>query len=275
MTDITDPSIQTMSALQCALELAELIKLFGNEMAAIVPHEYFCYVNEYEHIKYDIGTSARHSLHYKLVLFGKSLGELTFARSTPFVEIEIQKMKALFSVLIYPLRNALLYKQAVEKAYIDTLTGINNRAAFDKAIEQEIDFAIRHHYTLTLMMLDLDKFKDVNDNYGHITGDAVLIKFTDCITQCLRRSDSLFRYGGEEFSVLLRNTRIEGAKLLAERMRKSVEEMVFAHEDAEINITVSIGLAELQATDDTKKLIARADALLYQAKKNGRNKVMS
>jgi diguanylate cyclase (GGDEF)-like protein len=275
MTDVTNMSIHVMGVLQSTLELEKLIELFDEELAAIVPHDHFCYVNINENIKYDIGKTALHSSNYRLVLFGKSLGQLTISRNAKFVDVEIQKIESLISALIYPLRNALLYKQAVEKAYIDPLTGVNNRAAFDKSIEQEMEFAKRHHHDLTLMMLDLDKFKDINDNYGHTVGDAVLRSFADSILKCLRGSDILFRYGGEEFSVLLRNTNIEGATLLAERMRKSVEEMEFDYNAIKINTTVSIGLTQMQEGDEILKLIERADSLLYVAKDNGRNRVES
>ena len=162
MTDVTNMSIHVMGVLQSTLELEKLVELFDDEMAALVPHDHLCYENKNENIKYDIDHPALHSSNYRLVLFGKSLGELTISRNTKFVDVEIQKMESLISALIYPLRNALLYKQAVEKAYIDPLTGLNNRAAFDKSIEQELEFATRHNHSLTLMMLDLDKFKDIN-----------------------------------------------------------------------------------------------------------------
>jgi diguanylate cyclase (GGDEF)-like protein len=273
MTDVTNMSIHVMGVLQSTLELEKLIELFDDELAAIVPHEHISYENIDEGIKYDIGKVARHRSTYSLVLFGKKMGELTISRNSKFVDVEINKIESLISALIYPLRNALLYKQAVEKAYIDPLTGLNNRAAFDKSIEQEIDLASRHNHTLSLMMLDLDKFKDINDNYGHIVGDAVLKSFSDCMMECMRSSDIVFRYGGEEFSILLRNTNVNGAKLLAERVRKNVEEMKFNYNNIKLNISVSIGLAELKEGDDRLKLVERADALLYKAKENGRNRV--
>lgn len=271
MTDVTSMSIHVMGVLQSTLELEKLVELFDEELAAIVPHDHFNYVNVNENIKYDIGNVALHSSNYRLVLFGKSLGQVTISRNTKFVDVEIQKIESLISALIYPLRNALLYKQAVEKAYIDPLTGVNNRAAFDKSIQQEMEFSARHKHDLTLMMLDLDKFKDINDNYGHTVGDAILRSFADSIMKCLRGSDILFRYGGEEFSVLLRNTGTEGASLLAERMRKSVEEMEFEYNKIKVKTTVSIGLAQMQEGDSIIGLIDRADELLYKAKDNGRN----
>ena len=274
MTDVTDMSIHVMGVLQSTLELEKLIELFDDEMAAVVPHDHLSYINNDENIKFDIGKPARHSSTYRLVLFGKSLGELTLSRNTKLVDVEIQKMESLISALIYPLRNALLYKQAVEKAYIDPLTGLNNRAAFDKTIEQEFELARRHNHTLSLMMLDIDHFKQINDNYGHIVGDAVLKSFSDCILECMRRSDTIFRYGGEEFSILLRNTHLSGAVLLAERMRKKIEEMEFNYNNINLTISVSIGVVEIQQGDDCTKLIERADALLYKAKEGGRNRVV-
>lgn len=273
MTDVTNMSIHVMGVLQSTLELEKLIELFDDELSAVVPHEHLSYENQEEGIKLDIGKTGRHRSTYGLVLFGKKMGELSISRNNKFVEVEIHKIESLISALIYPLRNALLYKQAVEKAYIDPLTGLNNRAAFDKSIEQEVDLAKRHGHVISLMMLDIDKFKQINDNYGHLVGDAVLKSFSDCIMNCMRSSDIIFRYGGEEFVILLRNTQISGAKLLAERMRKSIEEMTFEYDNINLNTSVSIGVSELRENDTKLKLIERADELLYKAKENGRNQV--
>jgi diguanylate cyclase (GGDEF)-like protein len=275
MTDVTNMSIHVMGVLQSTLELEKLIELFDDELSAIVPHEQLIYENQEEGIKIDIGNAGRHLSTYGLVLFGKKMGELTISRNNKFVEVEIHKIESLISALIYPLRNALLYKQAVEKAYMDPLTGLNNRAAFDQSIEQEVDLAKRHGHIISLMMLDIDKFKQINDNYGHLVGDAVLKTFSDCIMSCMRSSDIIFRYGGEEFAILLRNTQISGAKLLAERMRKSIEDMKFEYDNISLNASVSIGVSELREDDTRLNLIERADELLYKAKENGRNQVVT
>jgi len=275
MTDVTNMSIHVMGVLQSTLELEKLIELFDDEMTAVVPHDHLCYENSEESIKFDIGKTGRHSSSYSLVLFGKNMGALTISRNAKFVDVEIEKIESLISALIYPLRNALLYKQAVEKAYNDPLTGLNNRAAFDKTIEQEVDLATRHDHSLSLMMLDIDRFKQINDNYGHIVGDAVLKSFADCIMECMRSSDIVFRYGGEEFVILLRNTELVGAILLAERMRVRVEKMKFDYNNIKLNISVSIGLSEFREGDDRLTLVERADQLLYKAKENGRNQVVA
>ena len=275
MTDVGDISAHIMGVLQSTLELEKLIELFDDELASIVPHDHLAYTNSEEEVSFIVGKAARNTCSYRLVLFGKELGELTVSRNTKLLEDEIVKMENLISALIYPLRNALLYKQAVEKAYLDPLTGVNNRAAFDKTIEQEFDLARRHSNNLSLMMLDIDHFKQINDSFGHVVGDAVLKSFADCITDCMRRSDSIFRYGGEEFAVLLRSTQLDGAALLAERMRERIENLDFDYESVSVSVTVSIGVAQLNSDEECTNLIDRADKYLYEAKQNGRNRVVA
>ncbi len=183
-------------------------------------------------------------------------------------------METLVPALIYPLRNALLYKLALEKAYRDPLTGVSNRAALDFVLEQELDLAQRHNSSLALIMFDIDRFKVVNDNYGHIAGDVVLKHVADCMIESTRRSDIIYRYGGEEFVILLRSTDESGALLLAERIRISVESMTYDNDGQIIQVTISGGLAIYRDGDTSKSLLERGDQALYQAKKKGRNQVV-
>lgn len=274
MTDVSNISVHIMGVLQSTLELEKLIELFDDEMSSIVLYAHLGYSNHAEDIAINIGNPAKHVVNYRLVLFGHDLGDLVLSRDTRLLDDEIEKMENLLSALIYPLRNALLYKQAIEKAYIDPLTNVSNRAAFDKALDQECDLAQRHDNALMLMMLDIDHFKEINDNYGHVVGDATLKNFSDSINECVRRSDAMFRYGGEEFAVIIRNTELDGAALLAERMRKKIEDMPFKFESVQLSITVSIGVAAFLKGEKSQSLLDRADKLLYQAKKAGRNCIM-
>ena len=123
------------------------------------------------------------------------------------------------------------------------------------------------------MMLDIDNFKTINDSYGHLVGDVALKSFADCISEYVRRSDAMFRYGGEEFAIILRSTELDGAAQLAERMRKKIEDMQFQYESAQISMTVSIGVAPFIKGESSHDLVKRADKLLYQAKKAGRNRI--
>ena len=145
---------------------------------------------------------------------------------------------------------------------------------FNKVIEQEIDFAQRYKQKLLLMMLDLDKFKKINDNYGHNTGDLLLNNIGKTLTKLMRRSDLVFRYGGDEFCIILRNTSLDGASTLANRIRKEISEQKFDCNNIEIKTSISIGLVKLHEDDNSIKFIERADNLLYEAKKLGRNNVI-
>lgn len=161
----------------------------------------------------------------------------------------------------------------------DDLTGLFNQRYFYTIIVKEIERAKRHNRQLSLMLIDIDFFKDFNDRYGHWEGDYVLKKIADIISKSIRDIDMAFRYGGEEFTILLPETTHEEAIIVAERIRKSVSETVF-HPftlDGELEIvkkTVSIGLTELNPYDDMKSFIVRADNAMYQAKKSGRNKIV-
>ena len=126
-----------------------------------------------------------------------------------------------------------------------------------------------------MMMIDLDNFKKINDEYGHIVGDIMLKNVSGFLKKFMRRSDLVFRYGGDEFCIILRNTTLNGANELANRIRKSINNEIFTCGDHEIKITVSIGLVKIHEEDDSIKFIERADRLLYEAKEIGRNSVIT
>jgi diguanylate cyclase (GGDEF)-like protein len=177
------------------------------------------------------------------------------------------------SVLVQPINNALHYRQAITNASIDPVTKLNNRTLFNKIINQEIDFAQRYDQKLLLMMLDLDNFKQINDNFGHNIGDILLSLIGQTLTKFMRRSDLVFRYGGDEFCIILRNSILDGANNLANRIKNNINEKEFDCNGIKIKISVSIGLAGFHHDDDCIKFVERADKLLYKAKKAGRNNV--
>ena len=149
----------------------------------------------------------------------------------------------------------------------DHLTGALSRGAFIDACEQELERCQRHNRTLALMMLDLDHFKAINDTHGHLVGDRVLIDFVKQAHEQLRRPDRLGRFGGEEFVLLLPDTPLEEAHLVAERIRERIQKS-----STNPSCTVSIGITtSASAKEDVDALVARADAALYRAKRAGRN----
>ena len=170
------------------------------------------------------------------------------------------------------------YSTILQYATLDALTNLNNRRQFETRLGQEISITKRQGKPLCAMMIDIDFFKSVNDTYGHAAGDEVLRTVAGIIKQALRESDIPARYGGEEFAVLLPFTHIDEAKIVGERLRKSVEETsITINQDTadqkQINVTVSMGIAEFDSQESGEALFERADKALYEAKANGRNQV--
>lgn len=162
-------------------------------------------------------------------------------------------------------------------AMTDSLTRVSNRRAFMDQAEKQAAAAQRLRYPLALLMIDIDHFKRINDGYGHPTGDKVLIKVAETIASQLRKQDTLGRYGGEEFCVLLPATNEAGAIALAEKLRLAVEAMPLQLGQNSISITISLGVAAWNATGedcqlDCNTLLQDADRALYQAKEKGRNR---
>ena len=154
---------------------------------------------------------------------------------------------------------------------LDPMTGALKREAILQLCNRELAHHKRHGRTMALMMVDLDKFKTINDSYGHMAGDLVLVDFVQCTQAQLRSFDRIGRYGGEEFVVLLPETDLQGAAVVAERIRTQVAEPHGTQPD----YTVSIGIASTELGDDTvETLIARADQAMYRAKAQGRNRTV-
>jgi diguanylate cyclase (GGDEF)-like protein len=167
-------------------------------------------------------------------------------------------------------------KEAAElAARTDSLTGVASRRAFSEAAEAEMQRALRYRTELSLLMMDLDHFKVVNDIHGHVTGDAVLVSFAQTVQQLVRKVDLVARLGGEEFVVLLPNITAEQATALAERIREAVQNSHLLVEGKPLQFSVSIGVAQFDRRElSLTGWLARADAALYQAKAQGRNRVV-
>jgi two-component system, cell cycle response regulator len=155
----------------------------------------------------------------------------------------------------------------------DPMTEAFNKRAFLMEIEKETGFARRHGQPLALIMFDLDHFKRVNDTYGHAAGDLVIRAVAQRVMQSMRKEDIFARYGGEEFALLLRNTGMEGAFIVAERLRRHIEDLEVTHNGRRIPCTISVGVALIDEQIATPNdLIEAADERLYQAKRKGRNR---
>lgn len=205
-------------------------------------------------------------------------GEITgciVARSTldKLSKRDISYLEQLTRQSAITINRANTYSKVLQYATLDALTNLNNRRQFEVRLKQEIATTKRQKNPLCAMMIDIDFFKKVNDTYGHASGDAVLRTVASIIKEHLRESDIPSRYGGEEFAVLLPYTHIEEAKIVGERLRKAVEETPIPIDKKNINVTISMGLAEFNVKETGEELFKRADSALYEAKEGGRNRV--
>ncbi|MBR5555168.1 GGDEF domain-containing protein [bacterium] len=169
-----------------------------------------------------------------------------------------------------------MYSHTKHLSVTDPLTGLYNRRHFDNMIEREFLRAQRYSNDLSIALIDVDFFKKVNDTHGHLCGDYVLKEVAYLTLQTFRKTDMVFRYGGEEILVILTETPLEKAVIPLERLRKSIENYPFNYDGKDIKITVSIGVESLcEETHNFEELIDHADKALYKAKDNGRNQVVT
>ncbi|AZD71806.1 sensor domain-containing diguanylate cyclase [Pseudomonas chlororaphis] len=179
------------------------------------------------------------------------------------------------TLIVLTLLNGVVrrFQRKIEtQATLDSLTGLHNRRGFDLLAAQAMHEARRESKPLTALLLDLDHFKRLNDTYGHLAGDQVLSGFARHLESCLRKSDIVCRWGGEEFIVLLKDTDSATALKIAEKIRQLIEQQRYAYEGKNMQLTVSIGVTTLQADDTLHSLLSRADHAMYRAKQTGRNR---
>lgn len=212
-------------------------------------------------------------LNWYLVVDQRENAALAEIRQSLYVNLAIC-LAVMVMVLVQLNRVIRRFQLRIEShAMLDSLTGLPNRRGFDQIAMNAIDASRRDYKALAAMLLDLDHFKRLNDTHGHLAGDEVLIGFADDIRRCLRNSDIICRWGGEEFIILLPDTNSSGARRVAEKIRLLAEQHTYVFTGSALQVTVSLGLTELHPGDTLQSLIARADQALYSAKQSGRNRV--
>jgi diguanylate cyclase (GGDEF)-like protein len=191
-----------------------------------------------------------------------------------FNQKQVRLLETVASQVSITLQNVKMYARMKELAIIDELTGIYNRRFLYLAANKEIDSSLRYGRVLSLILIDIDHYKDVNDHFGHMAGDKVLQKLAQIIQKELRSSDVFARYGGEEFLILLPDTDGDAAVAVAERIRDTVENFRVKYNEEEISLTISLGVTRLTPERNTlQELISTVDQALYGAKQKGRNRV--
>lgn len=182
-------------------------------------------------------------------------------------------LAALMLSLVFELDRSRKEMEAISR--VDALTGVINRRHFYAVCRTEFSRAVRHHLPASVLMIDIDHFKRINDTHGHDAGDAVLVAFANRCTSQLRKEDVFARTGGEEFAVLLPMTDLEDAAVVAEKLRRSIEQFDVALPTHSVRATISVGVAQLGSGDTVETIIKRADQRLYAAKSAGRNVIVA
>ena len=182
----------------------------------------------------------------------------------------ISEEKKHYAIIMSDITEQETYKKELEYLTItDALTGIGNRRYFHNKMAEECSRASRYKYPFSLILFDIDYFKQVNDEYGHNTGDEVLKEYTSLIAPMLRENDIFCRIGGEEFTVLLPHVDRDGAQKIAEKLRATIEES-----EKIVPITMSFGVTQYEEGEDEESIFKRVDKALYEAKESGRNRVV-
>lgn len=267
-------SQQLRNQLQTTLDVSELLHMFFTISQRLVSFSGL----SFEHVAHRLNVS--HGLDncifridYRLELDGEYLGNLSLHSMDCLDDQQLASLESLTPALVFPLRNALKYHAVLHAAMHDPLTGLRNRIGLSELLERDMQTAQRNGSPLSVLMIDIDHFKQINDTYGHSAGDAALVAVAQLLKQNLRTVDAIFRFGGEEFIAILPNTSTPCVLHVAERLRQTLEQLVITHKGQHIQLSASFGVAIAQEDDCQETLIQRADNALYIAKSNGRNRV--
>jgi diguanylate cyclase (GGDEF)-like protein len=269
VADMTRVDLQWSNRLHESLDVGDVLETF----LGMLRQEYRISGLSYElpdaREQITFGRVGKDGAEFRLRHRGENLGRLVIGNvSTPD-----RRLGALLGLIGAPLYNALCHHRLKQMARRDPLTGLGNRLALDHALATEVARAQRFGAPFTLLVIDIDHFKKINDTLGHAAGDQVIRRLAEEIRHSLRPYDQGFRFGGEEFIVILSQTTLAKGLQIAERIREAAQAKRLCEASGEA-VTVSIGAAEYRCEEeDQQQLFERADAALYKAKREGRNQV--
>jgi len=253
----------------------QLINVFISDVRRVLPCDGIKYREDRLGLNFIDGVISRYQCNYEIKFGEQSLGEICFSRDRQFMESELTNIEKLVAGLVQPLRSALKYQQAVRFALRDDLTGLRNGSSYYDSITQEIDRAHRYKVSFSLLLINLDNFREINEQYGRAAGNTLLVEVARRLEHEARSSDIIFRKGGDEFLVFLPNTASTAAVKVAERIKKSVLSGSCILESDEVRFTMSIGVVTVLPDDSAFKLIGRADNALFHAKILGKDRIQA
>ncbi|MGJ8693762.1 MAG: GGDEF domain-containing protein [Thalassotalea sp.] len=254
---------QLLEQLQCTLEIDQLLNIFAMEAAKFADFSGLYFQKAGLKVAMRGSRPAKKERKFEIKINGEFIGVLNYAINSPLSLANHEILKQLHAYLAYPLRNAIMYHQAMLLAMEDALTGLGNRRYFDEQLKRAMHQANRHQSHVGLIVADLDKFKFINDTYGHQVGDQILEHFAKALQFSIRDSDSAFRFGGDEFVILVEQASDNALVLIETRIKHALNvDPVLA----KYQVNCSLGATFMNRADNEHSFFARADDVLYQRK---------
>lgn len=252
-----------MEQLQTTLELDKLLNIFAMEAAKFISFTGLYFTQKDNSVCIRGSRKGKAERQFELKINNKFIGTLTYAINAPISLSNYKILNDLHQYLLHPIQNAISYKKAMALAMQDSLTGLGNRRAFDQQIKRAMHHATRQHHQVGLMVCDLDKFKLINDTHGHNVGDDILIDFAEALRSSTRDSDSIFRFGGDEFVVIVEDASEDSLNVIETRIQQALAKNSLL---SRYNMTCSLGCAFMHRADNEISLFKRADQALYRNK---------
>lgn len=259
--------------LSTTLNLETQLAILAEEIQTVVPFDCMNYRHQIgaREFVYATGMGGPHRCDYRLNLEGSFYGTLSLSRRQKFTEQELEGIELMLAAAICPVRNACQFIAIEQASLTDCLTGVPNKRAMDETLARACCLADRHGDDYSLILCDLDHFKAVNDQHGHVVGDHILKMAAGELEKAVRNSDSVYRFGGEEFAILLPHTDEACARAVADRIRQFINTITVNCGDTDVSVTTSCGVAQRIPDETADQWLARADEALYRAKDHGRN----
>jgi diguanylate cyclase (GGDEF)-like protein len=252
-----------LEQLQTTLSLEKLLDIFAMEAARYIQFSGLYLKSEIASKTLPGSRKSKQERHFELKLNNEFIGTITYGINSPISMNHYKDLQRIHKILLYPLKNALQYHQAMQLAMQDSLTNLGNRRYFDDQLKRAMHNANRQHEKVGLILMDLNKFKAINDNYGHSIGDQVLMQFSDVLRTCVRDSDSIFRFGGDEFAIIVEHASEDALDIIQNRIDGALKTNIIL---SKYQVGCSLGTTFMNRADNEHTLFERADAALYREK---------
>ena len=259
----TSRNFALLEQLQTTLELDKLLNIFAMEASKYIDFSGLYFQNSGLKSIVRGSKPGKSERQFELKINDHFLGLLTYAINTPVSLTNYKKLNELHEHLIYPINNAIQYKKAIDLAMQDGLTSLGNRRYFDEQLKRAMHHANRHQKHIGLIVADLNKFKLVNDTFGHHIGDEILINFGIALKSSTRDSDSVFRFGGDEFAIIVEDAGNESLSVIEKRINEAIKNDILL---TKYQVSCSLGSTFMNRADTESSLFKRADKDLYDNK---------